>query len=298
MAPRLLLFGSTGRSGGILARAARAQGRELVAPTHDACPLENRECVSETVLNSGAELVINAAAVSGLESCAEDPLHAHLVNAVAPAAMALACRHTGARFIHLSTDYVLDGRRPGLKAEDAHCAPLSVYAASKREGELQVAEALPAALIVRVSWICGNPEKPSFIEQTLRRALHGEPLAAIADQYSLPTDAEDMARILLAPQAAALSGVVQLCADGEPLSRHRCAELVLREALRCGALPTLPSVEPLELARVPFFREPRPRHTAMSHARLATAGFRLPSADECIATVVRRALPSLTPIHT
>lgn len=297
MAPRLLLFGSTGRSGSVLARAARAQGWELVAPTHEACPLEQRERVCEIVLNSGAELVINAAAVSGLERCAEDPLYTHLVNAVAPAEMALACRHTGARFIHLSTDYVLDGRRPGLKAEDARCAPLSVYAASKREGELQIAEALPAALVVRVSWICGNPEKPSFIEQTLCRALRGEPLAAIADQYSLPTDAEDIARILLAPQAAALSGVVQLCASGEPLSRHRCAELALREALRCAALPALPSVEPLELTRVPFFREPRPRHTAMSHARLTAAGFHLPTAAECIAAVVRRVLPSLTPKH-
>ena len=132
---KMLLFGATGRTGQVLRKAAEQAGYEVLAPTHAECPLEQVEMVSDLVLASGANLVVNCAAISGLEACGDDALQAHLVNAVAPAAMALACRHTGARFVHLSTDYVLCGQRAGLKNEAAKCRPVSCYGESKREGE-------------------------------------------------------------------------------------------------------------------------------------------------------------------
>ncbi len=205
---KLLLFGATGRTGQVLREAAEQAGYEVQAPTHAECPLEQAEQVSDLVLVSGAELVVNCAAISGLEACGDDALQAHLVNAVAPAAMALACRHTGARFVHLSTDYVLCGQRAGLKNEAAKCRPINCYGESKREGELQVLEALPTAVVARVSWVCGNPRKPSFVESTVARALAGQPLAAVDDKYSLPTDAADIARAVLALGEGDYSGVV------------------------------------------------------------------------------------------
>lgn len=288
---KLLLFGATGRTGQVLHKAAEAAGCEVLAPAHAECPLEQAETVSDLVLDSGAGLVVNCAAVSGLEACGDDALHAHLVNAVAPAAMALACRHTGARFVHLSTDYVLCGRRAGLKDESARCCPINCYGESKREGELQVLEALPAAVVARVSWVCGNPAKPSFIEGMVARALAGQPLAAVDDKYSLPTDAADIARAVLALGAGEYSGVVHLTSTGEPLSWRQCALLALQTVVEQGALPAVPPVEAQKLAEVPFFREPRPRHTAMSSARLTTElGIPMPSAAQAVAAVTKRYL--------
>lgn len=284
----LLLFGASGRIGQVIARRAAERGYHLLAPTHAECPIENAERVSDLVLHSGARVVINAAAVSRLEACEDDPLHAHLVNAVAPAAMALACRHTGARFLHLSTDYVLEGHRAGLKDESTRCKPLNVYGESKREAEFAIAEAFAESLIIRVSWVSGNPGKPGFIEQTLERALAGDPLAAIADQYSLPTDAEDVARALLALAETDARGVYQLCAGGAPMSRRDCALLALREAVRLGLLPELPAVEPQHLKSVPFFRAVRPQHTAMNNAKLCALGIPLPTAEEAIQAMVER----------
>lgn len=288
MEKTLLLFGASGRIGQVIARRAAEAGYRLLAPSHADGPLEDAGRVSDLVLHSGAQVVINAAAVSRLEACEDDPLHTHLVNAVAPAAMALACRHTGARFLHLSTDYVLEGHRAGLKDESTRCKPLNVYGESKREAEFAVAEAFAESLIVRVSWVCGNPAKPGFIEQTLERALAGEPLAAIADQYSLPTDAEDVARGLLALAETEARGVFQLCAGGAPVSRRDCAILALREAVRLGLLPALPDVAPQQLRRVPFFRAPRPQHTAMNHAKLTSLGIPLPTTEAAIAAMVAR----------
>ena len=121
---KVLIFGASGRTGQVMQQLLEREQHEVLAPAHAECPLENAEGVSDLVLGCGAQLVVNCAAISGLEACAADPLQAHLINAVAPAAMALACRHTGARFVHLSTDYVLDGRRPGLKDESTKCRPI------------------------------------------------------------------------------------------------------------------------------------------------------------------------------
>lgn len=288
---RVLIFGASGRTGQVLRQAAELAGYEVVAPSHADCPLEQAVAVSELVLGCEAELVVNCAAVSGLEACAADPLQAHLVNAVAPAAMALACRHTGARFVHLSTDYVLCGRRPGLKDESAKCRPICWYGESKREGELQVLEALPSAVVARVSWVCGNPQKPSFVESTLARALGGQSLAAIADKVSFPTDAVDIARAVLALGEGEYGGVVHVCSGGEPLSWWHCARLALQVAVEQGALPALPPVVQQKLDEVPFFKEPRPRYTGMSNERLVSLlGIPMPTAAETLARVTRRYL--------
>lgn len=288
---RILIFGASGRTGQVLRCVAERAGHEVLAPTHAECPLEQAELVSDLVLASGAGLVVNCAAISGLEACAADPLQAHLVNAVAPAAMALACRHTGARFVHLSTDYVLCGRKAGLKDESAKCRPISCYGESKREGELQVLEALPTAVVARVSWVCGNPAKPSFVEGTVARALAGQELAAVADKFSLPTDAADIARVALALGAGDFSGVVQVTSSGEPLSWWQSATLALQCAVEQGALNALPPVTQQKLDEVPFFKEPRPRHTGMRNARLTSQlGIPMPTAAETIARAVSRFL--------
>jgi dTDP-4-dehydrorhamnose reductase len=288
MSERLLIFGGSGRTGQVLVEAAEAAGYEVLAPAHADCPLEQAEMVSDLVLGSGADMVVNCAAISGLEACAADPLHAHLVNAVAPAAMALACRHTGARFVHLSTDYVLDGRRPGLKNESAKCRPVCVYAESKREGEMQVQEAWAESIIARVSWICGNPAKPGFPESVVAKALAGQEVAAIADKTSMPTDAEDIARVVLALAAAGAKGVFHVCSQGEPMSWWDCANVALDEAVRLGVLSHRPVVAKQKLDEVAFFREARPRHTAMASVRLPQLGITMPTAQETICGAVRR----------
>lgn len=287
---KMLVFGGSGRTGQVVCQAAVAAGWQVSAPAHAECDLEDSTAVSNAVLHSGVDAVVNCAAISGLETCLESPLTAHLVNAVAPGAMALACRHTGARFVHLSTDYVLDGRRAGLKDESAKCKPVSVYGESKREGELQVAESLSTALLLRVSWVCGNPRKPSFVESTLLKAMRGEPLAAIADKYSLPTDAHDIARAILALLPTQACGVYHVCASGAPVSWHDCARYALEHAAQCGALAAMPHLAPQRLKDATFFKEIRPPHTAMSNAKLVAAGVPMPTAQETVRGVVKRLL--------
>ena len=154
---RTLVFGAGGRVGSRLAEHLRDAGAEVVACGRNTCDLEDLSALKKFLLSSGATHVINCAAVSGLEACLDDPVTAHRVNAMAPELMARLCRLEGMRFIHLSTDYVLDGRRPGLKTETDKCRPVNVYGESKLEAELRVREEMPEALVARVSWVFGNP---------------------------------------------------------------------------------------------------------------------------------------------
>ena len=190
---------------------------------------------------------------------------------MAPELMARLCRLEGMRFIHLSTDYVLDGRRPGLKTETDKCRPVNVYGESKLEAELRVREEMPEALVARVSWVFGNPARPSFPEMMLRRALNGQALAAVADKWSLPAWIEDLCEWLrfLAYESDA-AGILHLCQSGEPVSWHGYALAALESAVKHGLLDELPPVAEQKLDEQAGFRDARPRHTAMSSGRLAS----------------------------
>ena len=136
---RTLVFGADGRVGSRLAAYLEEHGLEVVKCGRGFCDLKD---------------------LSALET-------AHRVNAMAPEMMARICRLEGMRFIHLSTDYVLDGRREGLKTEEGKCRPVNVYGESKLEAEFRVREEMPDALVARVSWVFGNPGRPSFLELSL-----------------------------------------------------------------------------------------------------------------------------------
>lgn len=284
-----LIFGASGKTGSHLAAHLIHSGYGVITPSRKECDLTQMKQVDDFIEQSAAECVVNCAAVSGIESCLDDPVTAHYVNAMAPEVMANACRREGKRFLHLSTDYVLDGRREGLKDESAKCKPVNTYGESKWEAEIRILESMPGALIARVSWIFGHPSKPSFPETILARAIHGDPISAIEDKDSMPTWLGDLCpwleRLSLMPE---ISGILHLCQSGEPMSWHRYAETTLRAAVECGLLDQIPPVAKQRLDEQAGFRDARPKHTAMNSSRLASIlGEKIRTHEESITLAVR-----------
>ncbi len=287
---RVMIFGSSGRSGQAMVRTARERGHETITPTHAECDLLQAEQAAETVRKARADIVINCAAISGLEACADNAEAARTINAKTPAAIAAACRRIGATFVHLSTDYVLEGDTPGLKDETTPCAPICAYGQSKLEGERLIAEANAAGLILRVSWLCGNPERPGFPESIAMKALAGQPLAAIDDKDSLPTDVHELAHAALQLAERKASGTYHICSTGAPVTWWQNATLAVQTLVEEGALPQAPAITAQKLDAVPFFREPRPRHTAMDNTKLRAHGICMSSAQDTIRRAVRNYL--------
>jgi dTDP-4-dehydrorhamnose reductase len=261
---KIAILGSRGRLGATLIRkwsdTHEVQG--FARPELDLLdPATIDRCIDESF-----DWVVNCAAQTNVDACERQPEEARLANTIAARRAAERCAKTGARFIHLSTDYVFDGRQREPYGEDASPSPLSIYGQSKADGEFAVLAALPEAIVTRVAWVFG-PEKPSFIDMLLSRALGQKKVTAIADKWSTPTYTEDLADWLgMLIGADAPGGIYHLCNSGSCTWRDYG-----EHALVCAAEQGLPvkttKVAPLELKDMEAFVAERPIYTVMSTER-------------------------------
>jgi dTDP-4-dehydrorhamnose reductase len=212
------------------------------------------------------DALLHPAAITSLELCEDEPELAQRVNAQVPADFAAVCQETGRRMLHFSTDYVLEGGRPGLHDEDAPTGPISVYGRTKLEAERRVLDL--GGCVMRVSWVFGS-ERPAFPDQVVERALAGEALAAVADKTSLPVYTRDLSGWVEAViEAGFPNQIIHACNGGEPASWHDMAEEIVGFMLERGDLKELPVIEKQSLESIGAFRAKRPRHTAMATGRL------------------------------
>ena len=105
------------------------------------------------------DVVINAASVTSLETCEENPTLSRKVNCEAPEEWAKECGRAGIRFVQLGTDYIFDGKKTSAYLPSDLPSPLSRYGRDKAEGEKKVLRANPHALIVRLAWVYGHGGK-------------------------------------------------------------------------------------------------------------------------------------------
>ncbi|QDP01946.1 dTDP-4-dehydrorhamnose reductase [Thalassotalea sp. PS06] len=148
------------------------------------------------------DVVINPAAYTAVDNAETDQQTAFKVNAQGPKNLALACKKIGANLIHISTDFVFDGSQNTPYQPDSKTNPVSVYGASKLEGEKAVSEILGAnATIIRTAWVYsrfGN----NFVKTMIRLMQEKPQLGIVSDQIGTPTSAENLAKAIwaLTPQ--------------------------------------------------------------------------------------------------
>jgi dTDP-4-dehydrorhamnose reductase len=231
---RTLLFGGTGMLGRAVTALARRRGFPTLALSHAQADVTDRARLLYWAREFRPELLVNAAAFTKVDDCERERERAFAVNGQAVdgvAEAAAAAIPGGAVLLHVSTDYVFDGRAKAPRApytEDAPTAPLSVYGESKLAGE-RLALQYGRALVVRASWLFG-PGGPNFVATILRLLAQGKPLSVVDDQEGCPTYTLDLARALLdlAPLAAGgLNGVVHY-RDREPVTWYGFARAIAR----------------------------------------------------------------------
>ena len=267
---RAIIVGSRGRIGGsVVGRLSRNQGFEVTALDRAALPLDSPESIRSGLGDRDFDVLVNCAAITGVDACEADPASARAVNTLAPEALASVCREKGARMIHLSTDYVFDGEAEGLRSEEETPNPLGEYGRSKLEGENRVLQSAPGNLVIRTSWVFG-PRRPSFPDMILERARSGGLVRAISDKWSSPCYSEDFAgwlEILLARPD--IDGLIHLCNEGAcTWQEYGQATLDIFARLTGEKLPTA-TVEPMPLSEMKHFTARRPIHSALSCARFA-----------------------------
>lgn len=262
--------------------AAGQLGRELcrLLPPAETVPLVRADADLEHPARVAAALeavhpdvVVNCAADNRVDAAEDDARDAIAVNALAVAALARHCRERGALLVHVSTDYVFDGRAGRPYTEDDAPNPLGNYARTKLAGELLARALAPRHAIVRVAGLYaagGSRGKGgSFVDKVLARARAGEPLRIVADQVTGPTWARDVAAALvrLVPRLAAGTapfGVYHVTNAGA-CSWFEFARAALELA---GAAADVTPITTAELGAP----APRPAYSVLANARLAAIG--------------------------
>lgn len=263
---RALVVGSAGQLGRELVALLGSE----VAWAGDRAELDVTDpaAVEALVERVRPDVVWNATAWNRVDAAETEADAAFAVNARGPAHLARAAHEASALLVHYSTDYVFDGASSRPYREDDPPHPLSVYGASKLEGERLVAQEGGAHLVVRTSGVLGRggseQKGGSFVERIVAQARAGRPLRVVADQVFAPTSAVDLAAASVALVRAGARGLVHVTNAGS-CSWH---ELALA-ALAAAGLHA--PVEPISLAdlRLPARR---PAYSVLDTARARSLG--------------------------
>lgn len=190
----------TGRDGQVvtcLAEAAGIQsGLQVIAVGRPVLDLASPDTIGPALAAARPDLVISAAAYTAVDQAEHEPELAHRVNADGAGRVAEAAANIGVPVVHLSTDYVFDGKLDRPYVESDAPAPAGAYGASKLAGEIAVAAANPRHIILRTAWVYSAHGK-NFLRTMLRLAESRDALGVVADQWGNPTSAHDIAAGIL-----------------------------------------------------------------------------------------------------
>src|SRR5215813_14546097 len=193
---RFLLLGGTGQVGEEVRALLFPRNVEVVAPGRAALDLTDPYAIARIITAEHWSAVINAAGYTDVDRAEGEEPVAFAVNAEAPTRLAAETGRRGIPLVHISTDYVFDGRKGAPYVEEDAVAPLNAYGRSKLAGELGVQTANPRHVILRTSWVY-SPYRKNFVRTILRLAAERERLTVVADQRGCPTAARDIAQACL-----------------------------------------------------------------------------------------------------
>jgi dTDP-4-dehydrorhamnose reductase len=244
----ILVAGKTGQLARCLVQEARRRGTALVALGRPELDLTQPDTIAQVIEAHAPRAIVNAAAYTAVDKAEAEPALAMAVNRDGAGALAAAAARLRVPFIHVSTDYVFDGRKQGAYVEEDAAAPLGAYGRSKLEGEAAVAAAYPAGVILRTSWVY-SPFGQNFVLTMLRLAATREKVGVVADQHGAPTAASDLADAILdlidrlaAARERDAGGIYHLAAAGETTWHGFAAAIFAGWARRGGRVPALEAI--------------------------------------------------------
>ncbi len=275
---KLVILGSKGMLGTDLVRACERGGIETVGLDLPELDITDARRLEYDVPDG--DWVINCAAYTRVDDAEQEREQAYALNAEAPRRLAHICNERGIPLMHISTDYVFDGKAPQPYRENARPNPISVYGASKLGGEMAVRGEGGHALVVRTQSLFGV-HGPNFVKSIARKLRESdEPLRVVNDQVSAPTWTGHLAEALVKLARLGQKGVVHVTASGS-CSWYDFARAIA-ERVKPGA-----RIEPVTTDEM---KRPasRPAFSVLDNSRyIAWTGEALPSWEEGLDAYLR-----------
>lgn len=262
----ILVTGAGGQVGSELVRAGSRVGDSAVVGLSRAdLDVSDHRAVRGALDRLRPAVVVNCAAYTDVDGAEDNVAMARAANALGPGYLAKECAERDVAMIHVSTDYVFDGRAGRAYTEADEPAPVNLYGQTKLEGEEAVRGALDRHLIVRPSWVF-SALPGNFVTMMLRLARELPEIRAVIDQRGSPTPARELARVLgdLAHRIASgddLPWGTYHVAGEPPATRYELALEVVASARRHGSV-ACEAVTPVPSSAFPT-RAVRPTDTSL-----------------------------------
>lgn len=258
---RVMVTGAGGQVGSVM--PAALEGHEVLALERSRLDLADREDVEAAVTSFVPHAVVNCAALTNVDRCEADPGAAFSANALGVRFLAVAASRVGAHVVHVSTDYVFDGRSARPYHEFDAVAPIQDYGRSKLAGEVELERHAGSWAVARTSWVFGR-RGGDFVSWCLASTAD-DVRPVIDDQTSRPTYAPDLAAVLARLAVERVPGVFHVANGGE-CTRYDLALDALAVAGRDAS--TIRRIPGDELARPAA----RPSYSVMASTALEPSG--------------------------
>ncbi len=246
---KILVLGGGGQVARAVAACAPAHHSVLVKSRQD-LDISNESELTSTVEGSGADWIVNAAAYTAVDRAESEAGLAREVNDTAVGVMARAAARSGCRLLHLSTDFVFDGRSNRAYLPTDRTNPLSVYGATKLGGEQQILHHGREAIVLRTAWVYASTGR-NFALTMLRLMRERDEVRVVADQIGTPTWATGIAQAIWGLIDSAAAAGMYHWTDLGIGTWYDFAVAIQDEALARGLLSRAVPVIPISTADYP-----------------------------------------------
>lgn len=246
---KILVIGSNGQLGWELRRTCPSYV-ELACVDFPELDICNRSCVHEYIFSLSPDWIINAAAYTAVDKAEQEHDKAYDVNCRGAMHIAEAVRDIGARLVHISTDFVFNGKQGKPYNPDDIPFPESVYGKTKLEGENAVREVLKTnALIIRTAWLY-SAHGENFVKTMIRLMNERDSLSVVDDQIGTPTWAYGLAQTIWCLIKKDLAGLFHWT-DAGIASWYDFAVAIQEEGLKVGLLSKQIPINPISTSNYP-----------------------------------------------
>ena len=192
----ILVTGVNGQLGKAIRKISKDFDYNFFFTDTESLDITDNNKLKKTVEEKKINIIINCAAYTAVDKAEEEQEKAYRVNAEAVENIANICKKKDILLIHISTDYVFDGKNYLPYQEDDAVNPINIYGKSKLQGEQAIQKIKPKSIIIRTSWVYSE-DGHNFVKSMLKLAKTQNDLKVIYDQIGSPTYAGDLARVIL-----------------------------------------------------------------------------------------------------
>jgi dTDP-4-dehydrorhamnose reductase len=247
---KVIITGAAGQVGRALLRTIPAASN-VVGLTRAQLDIGDGQAVMTVVQAERPDLIISAGAYTAVDKAESEPQVAERANATGPRNLALAARESGARLLHISTDFVFDGLASRPYRTDAVTNPQSTYGRTKRGGEEAVLQVLPDnSVVLRTAWVYAA-DGSNFVRTMLRLMGSKGHVRVVADQVGTPTAATSLAEVIWALAARPDVNGIHHWTDLGVASWYDFAVAIAEESATIGLLPAGVRVDPIATEEYP-----------------------------------------------